>query len=99
MPWWIISILPFVLVFFLGTKPFPAFASGFISVFGLWVVYAYLLSAANDHLLADKVAVLLTAITKNSTRFLFLFTGVIGGLVAGLSALTGSLLKQAVSKA
>ncbi len=96
LPWWIIAIVAGAVAFFVPQKPGLAFLSGFVAVFVLWVTYAYLLSSANNHLLAEKVAVLMTDLTKNSVRMLHLITGLVGGLVAGFAALSGALLVKLI---
>lgn len=96
MPWWIIVVVAFAVAFFVPQKPVLAFLSGFAAIFVLWIAYAYILSSANDHLLAEKVAVLMTDLTKNSVRMLHIVTGLTGGIVAGFAALSGSLLVKLI---
>lgn len=91
LPWWTIAIAAFVVAYFLQQKSGLALLAGFLGVFVLWVGYAYLLSSANDHLLAAKITELLKALTQGSVLGLYLLTGLIGGLVSGFAALTGSL--------
>jgi hypothetical protein len=89
LPWWTIALAAFAVAYFVKQNSFAAFLSAFIAVFLLWVVYAYCLSSANNNLLATKVATLLPL--KGNLTALFLSTGLIGGLVSGFAALTGSL--------
>ncbi|MBS1611617.1 MAG: hypothetical protein JST49_02250, partial [Bacteroidetes bacterium] len=56
--------------------------------------WSFSISSANEHLLAGKVAELLKPLTGGKMFALFLITGVIGGLVSGLAALTGRLAAQ-----
>jgi len=93
-PWWVVAIAAFIIGYFVKQNAFAAFAAGFISVFIVWVVYAYMLSSANEHLLVGKVAELMKDLTKGSVTTLFIMTGVVGGLVAGFAALTGRLAAQ-----
>ena len=90
LPWWIIAAAAFAVAYFAEQNSFPAFLSGFIAVFLLWIVYAYMLSTANDNILVIKVTELLKPLTKGSTTTLYLITGTIGGLVSGFGALAGS---------
>ena len=92
MPWWIIVVVAFLASYFLKQNAMAAFGSGFLGVFLLWVLCAFLLSAANDNLLATKVAMLLPL--KGSVKALLLVSGLVGGLVAGFAALTGSLASR-----
>ena len=91
LPWWTIAVAAFAVAYFVKQNSFAAFLSAFVAVFLLWVVYAYMLSSANENILATKIAELLKQLTKDSVTTLYLITGLIGGLVSGLGALTGSL--------
>lgn len=90
LPWWTIAIAGFAVAYFMKQNSLPAFFAGFAAVFILWVVYAYLLSAANDHLLVKKVAELMKALTKQNTAALYIITGTVGGLLSGVAAVSGS---------
>jgi hypothetical protein len=87
LPWW--SMVLVALAFGYLLKSNQNFLAGFLAVALLWGSYAYMLDAGGAAPLAERVAAILT-ISKN---LLFLVTAVVGGLVAGLAALTGSLLK------
>jgi hypothetical protein len=91
VPWWSIAIVAVLIGFSLMQHAGLAFLSGFLAVFVLWAGYAYVLSSANNHLLASKVAELMAPLTGGSKNVLFLLSGVIGGLVGGLGCLTGNL--------
>ncbi|MFN8322592.1 MAG: hypothetical protein U0T74_08050 [Chitinophagales bacterium] len=91
LPWWTIAVASFVVGYFVKQKAGLAFAAGFVGVFVLWVVYAYVVSSANEHLLAYKITELLKALTQGSLAGLYVLTGFIGGLVSGFAALSGSL--------
>lgn len=92
MPWWSFAITSLIVAMAVHQKAGKAFLSGFIGLFLLWSVLAFLKDSANDHLLATKVAQILPL--GGSYVVLIVVTGVIGGLVAGLAALTGSYLRQ-----
>ena len=94
LPWWIIAVVSFAGAYFIKQNSLLAFLSAFISIFLLWIGYAYLLSSANDNILVAKVADLMKALTKGSTTTLYIITGLIGGLVSGFGALTGSLASK-----
>ncbi len=92
LPWWSIAIAGFAAGLIVKQKSGMAFLAGFIAVFVLWVIYAYMLSSANNNILASKVAVLLPL--KGHVKLLLLVTGLIGGLVAGFATLSGRLAAQ-----
>jgi len=89
LPWWIIVLPAFSVGFFYEQKSLVAFLSGFIAVFVVWSFYAFFLSAANDDILAKKVAMLLPL--QGKVWLLLIVTGIVGGLVSGFAALSGSL--------
>ncbi len=94
LPWWVIAIAAFLAAFFAGKKPSTAFLSGFIAVFIAWVVLALFKSVPNNHILAKRVAHLFQL---HYWILILLLTGFVGGLVGGMSALSGMLLKKAFS--
>ena len=58
-------------------------------------VHAWLLSSANDFILAKKIAVLIPL--GGSPYLLILVTGILGGLAAGVAALFGNHLMAVLS--
>jgi hypothetical protein len=92
LPWYSFVFCALVVALAVHQKPFKAFLAGFIGVFILWFVLAYRIDAANDHLLSVKVAQILPL--RGSSTLLISITGLIGALVAGLGALTGSYLRS-----
>jgi hypothetical protein len=92
LPWWSFAISSFIVALAVHQKPGKAFLTGFLGLFLLWVVLAFMKDAANDHILSQKVAMILPL--GGSYIVLILITGIIGGLVSGLSALSGSYLRK-----
>jgi hypothetical protein len=91
LPWWIIAVAAFLVAAFIHQRPLKSFLTGFLALFILWGTQALLLDNANEHLLATKVASILPL--GGSYIVLILVTAFIGGLVAGMSALTASFLR------
>lgn len=91
-PWWSIAIAAFAVAAFISQKPLAAFAAGFLSVFLLWVFLALAIDMNNDHLLSMKISALL--FKSSSHALIMTVTGLIGGLVAGFAALSGSFLRK-----
>ena len=94
LPWWSIAIGSFIVAIAIHQAGWKAFLSGFIALFLLWSVHAWLINAANEGILANKISKLLLNI--ENPVLLVLVTGGIGALVAGLAALTGSLARKMV---
>lgn len=92
MPWWSFAITSLIVAMAVHQKAGKAFLSGFVGLFLLWSILAFLKDSANEHLLATKVAQILPL--GGSYMVLILVTGIIGGLVSGLAALTGSYIRQ-----
>lgn len=92
VPWWSFAISSFLVSIAIHQKPGKAFLSGFLGLFLLWAGMALLKDSANDHVLSVKVAQLL--FKTGSFAVLVLVTGIVGGLVSGLAALTGSYLRK-----
>lgn len=92
LPWWSFAVTSLIVSIAIHQKPGKAFLAGFLGLFLLWAGLAFLKDTANDHILSAKVAQLLF---KTSSSFvLILITGIIGGLVSGLAALSGSFLRK-----
>lgn len=88
LPWWSVAIAAFLVAVFIRQSPGRSFLTGFIALFLLWGGLSFWISNANEHLLAHKVSVLI--LKMDSPYILMLVTALIGGLVAGLGALTAS---------
>lgn len=85
--WWGVAIAAFLGGVFVRNR--VSFLGGFLGIGILWFASALWItgSAATDYV--SEVAAILQA----STTIILLATGLIGGLVGGLAALAGSLLR------
>jgi hypothetical protein len=92
LPWWSFTITSLIIAIAVHQRPWKAFVAGFLGLFLLWAGMAVLKDAANDHVLSTKVASILPL--GGSYLVLILVTGIVGGLVSGLAALTGSFLRR-----
>jgi hypothetical protein len=93
LPWWIVAIISFLAALWIAKGSAHAFWSAFAAIFIVWVVQAMFKSVPNDHILATRVAHLFPL--GGQWILLVLITGLIGGLVAGMSAWSGALFKKA----
>ncbi len=89
LPWWTMALGAAVIAFWLGNKSLVSFGAGFLAIALLWLGMAFFIDSTTGSILSSKVNRLLPL---NS----FLLTAIIGGLVGGLSALTGALMKSGV---
>ena len=92
LPWWSIAIVAFIVAALIPQKPFKSFLTGFIALFLLWGLLSWYISSNNNHLLAHKVSVLM--LQMDSPYVLILATALIGALVAGFAALSGSFVRK-----
>jgi hypothetical protein len=92
LPWYSFVFCAVIVAIVIHQKPFKAFTSGFLAVFVLWCILAILKDVPNEHILSTKVANILPL--KGNTTLLIGITGLVGGLLAGFGALTGSYARK-----
>ena len=92
LPWFSFVFTALIVAVAVYKKPFKAFAAGFIGVAVLWVIQTMLIDSSNEHILSTKVANILPL--GGNYTLLIVVTGFVGGLVAGMAALTGSFLRK-----
>lgn len=89
--WWIVAVCAFGVNLFLPTKGFNAFLSGFLGVGLLWLLFAGMIDQRTSGILTEKIA---GVMQLNNDFLLVALAGLVGGLVGGMAALTGSLLRN-----
>lgn len=92
LPWWSIAIVAFIVSALIPQHPGKAFLTGFIALLLLWGSLSWYISSNNNHLLAHKVSMII--LNTDSPYLLITATALIGAMVAGLAALTGSYLRK-----
>lgn len=92
LPWWSVAVVAFLVTAFIPLKPLAAFLAGFTAVFVLWLSLTAWISSANEHVLAHKVSILI--LKMDNVGVLIFVTALIGALVAGFGALTGSFIRK-----
>lgn len=92
LPWWSIAIVAFVVAVAIPQHPGKLFLAGFIALFLLWGSLSFYISSNNNDLLAHKVSLII--LNTDSPLLLIATTALIGGIVAGFSALTGSFVRK-----
>lgn len=96
LPWWMVALIAFAAALIIGGKPGKGFLSGFGAIFIAWTALALMKSVPNENILAGRVVQLFPL--PNNWIWVLLVTAVIGGIVGGMSALSGALLKRAFAK-
>jgi hypothetical protein len=92
LPWWSIAFIAFLVALLVHQRAFPAFLAGFLALFLLWGGLAWWIDLQNQHILSKRIAAVLPL--GGSSMVLVLVTSFIGGLVAGMGAVTGSFLRS-----
>jgi hypothetical protein len=95
LPWWSLALVAAGVGFTLAQSGKAAFGVGFGAAGLSWLLPALWLNAANDSLLASRMAGLLPL--GGSAAALVLLTAVLGGLVGGVAALAGCWLRVALA--
>jgi hypothetical protein len=90
--WWVIAVIAFLVALLVHQRAWKAFLAGFLGLFLLWGVLAEWIDAENGSILSARIAVLLPL--GGNSLLLVLITGIIGGLVAGFAAMSGSYLRS-----
>jgi len=83
-PWWSIVIVAAVVGGIFNEHAGKSFLFGFIGVFLLWGIAAFQMDAGNESILSSRMAEIF------GTNML-LATSLLGGLLGGMGALTGTL--------
>lgn len=90
LPWWSMAFGAAAVAYFVGNSGGISFLAGLFGVALLWLGMAMYVDAGTQSILTVKVNKLLPL-------NVFVLTSVIGGLVGGLGALSGALLKSVIS--
>ncbi|MBC7947301.1 MAG: hypothetical protein H7Y42_05440 [Chitinophagaceae bacterium] len=92
LPWWSIAIAGFLIALLVHQRAGKAFLSGFLGIFLLWGIIAWWIDIKNEGILSHRIAGVLPL---GGNSFLLIFvTALIGALVGGLGALSGSYLRS-----
>ena len=86
LPWWTMTVAALIIGFVFHNSGKTSFAAGFFGAGLLWFGTAYYMDYATQSILTEKVSKLFPA-------NVFIMTTVIGSLVGGFAALTGTLMR------
>jgi hypothetical protein len=90
LPWWVISIVCFLVGMAFLDSGWQAILVGFFSVLLIWSVAALYQSYINDFILLDRMGKLLDV---PSPYLVIVITSILGGLIGMLSTLSGYYLQ------
>ena len=94
LPWWCLVFAAFFVALLIHQRSGRAFLSGFLGVFILWTFLAWWIDMKNESVLSTKVAELFSL--GGSSFLLILISAIIGALVAGFAAMSGSYLRSII---
>lgn len=92
LPWWSIAIACFLVALCIPQKNWVSFIAGFISLFLLWYGLSFWMSFQNGHILANRMSKLI--LQQENSFLLVMITALIGGVIGGMAALSGSLIRK-----
>jgi len=92
MNWWSNALAAFLVAALVRQNPGRAWISGFLGVFLLWAVLAWWIDIKNQSILSQKIAQVFPL--GGSVFLLILITALLGALVGGFGALTGSYIRK-----
>lgn len=90
--WWIIAIIAFLVALLVHQKGWKAFLAGFLGIFILWAILAEWIDIKNDGNLSGKIGELLSV--GNHPLLVVFASALVGGLVGGFAAMSGSYLRS-----
>jgi cell division protein FtsX len=92
LPFWSAALVSFLVAVFIYQKPAMAYLSGFLSIFLLWGGLSWWIDAQNNSILSQKIASLFPL--GGNSLLLILITAIVGAIIGGLSALSGSFFRR-----
>lgn len=95
--WWVIAIVAFVVALLVHQRGWKAFLAGLLGIFVLWGILAEWADAKNGGNLGGRIGELFGI--GHHSWVMVLITAVIGGLVGGFAAITGSYFRKLWVKA
>ena len=95
LPWWVISFCAFTVAIGLSMNSVSAFLGGFTANSLLWMIVATTIDVRTSSIISTKIAPLLGF---QSSTLLILLTGLVGGTVGGMGALSGQQLRTLLVK-
>ena len=94
-PWWSIALCAFITALLIYQRSWKAFLAGFIGLLLLWSGLALWIDVKNESILSARIGELFGI--GNNSFLLVLITGIVGGIVAGFAAMSGSFLRSTKS--
>ena len=91
-PWWSIAVISFLVALLIKQRYGIAFLSGLAGIFLCWGILALWIDIKNNQVLSHRMAQIFPL--GGSSVALILVTALVGGLVGGFAAMSGSSLRR-----
>jgi hypothetical protein len=95
LPWWSIAVVAFLVGVWQSESALKSFTYGTAAVTLLWLIYAGYQNQQNGGLISEAVGKMLGGVSGTN---LLIGTGLIGGIVGGIAAMTGTFFRQLLAK-
>jgi hypothetical protein len=95
LPWWSLALVAFLVALLIQQRLGWAFLAGFTAIFLLWGGLALLIHVRNQGVLTKRMAELFPL--QGQSVLLILLTALLGALVAGFAAMSGSSLRPVLN--
>jgi hypothetical protein len=92
LPWWSIAVVSFLVLLILPQGLGRSFLAGFLGIFILWFILAFIIDNKNAHVLSLKISALFKL--GDASILLVLVTAFTGAIAGGFAAMTGSSLRR-----
>jgi hypothetical protein len=92
-PWWSVVVASLLINFIISSNGFSSFVAGFLGIGLLWFLLATIINIQTDSILTERVAGIFSL---PNSLLVVLITSLIGGLVGGFGALTGSHFRKLI---
>ena len=96
LPFWSVAIVAFLVCLGVGGNGFSSFFCGFLAISILWGLTAIIIDTNTSSILSSKIANVLPL--GGNVTLLILITVLVGALVGGFGALSGSLARALFQK-
>jgi MFS family permease len=92
LPFWSVALVAFGVAVMMDLKPVMAWLAGFVSILLFWGLLIWWIDAQNDSILSARMATLFPL--GGSSALLILIAALVGAIIGGLAALSGSFLRK-----
>jgi hypothetical protein len=91
LPWWMIAVVPFIVGIVMHSNGKKSFLAGFLGIAIFWLIAALMKDLPNEHILSTRMA---SVFGLPNYGLFMLVVVLVGGLIGGLSAWAGGLLRE-----